>query len=68
MYGVTADVLDFIASFRDYPPRSFPPSFNPAEMMEESMQLLKTKEMLKHGVDPERVRGKLLELLKEPQP
>ena len=68
MYGVTADVLDFIASFRDYPPRSFPPSFNPAEMMEESMQLLKIKEMLKHGVDPERVRGKLLELLKEPQP
>ena len=68
MYGVTADVLDFIASFRDFPPRSFPPSFNPADMMEESMQLLKTREMLKKGVDPERVRGKLLELLKEPQP
>lgn len=68
MYGVTADVLDFIASFRDFPPRSFPPTFNPGEMMEESMQLLKTKEMLKQGVDPERVRGKLLELLKEPQP
>jgi arylsulfatase A-like enzyme len=68
MYGVTEEVLAFIESFRAFPPRSFPPTFNPAEMMEESMQLLKTKDMLKHGVDPARVRGKLLELLKEPQP
>lgn len=68
MYGVTDDVLTFIASFRDFPPRSFPPSFNAADMLEETMKLLKTEDMLKKGVDPERVRGKLQELLKQPQP
>lgn len=68
VYGVTTAVLDFIATFRDFPPRSFPPSFNPADMLEESMQLMKIEQMLRQGVNPERVRGKLLEILKEPQP
>ena len=30
MYGVMDDVFKFAATFKEYPPRSIPPSFNPA--------------------------------------
>jgi arylsulfatase len=33
VYGSTNDVFEFIATFKDFPPRSFPPSFNPANIM-----------------------------------
>ena len=42
MEGVTA----FVASFKDYPPRSVPPSFNPANMLEESLRDIKAKQKL----------------------
>ena len=33
MYGVMADVSAFAESFDEFPPRSFPPSFNPANIL-----------------------------------
>jgi arylsulfatase len=35
VYGTIDEVGKFVASFKDFPPRSFPPSFNPANIMEE---------------------------------
>jgi arylsulfatase len=35
MYGVMDQVFQFVETFKDYPPRSFPPSFNPAAIMSE---------------------------------
>ncbi len=34
LYGVMADIADFAATFKEYPPRSIPPSFNPSTIME----------------------------------
>jgi arylsulfatase len=31
MYGVMQEVFEFVATFKEFPPRSFPPSFNPEE-------------------------------------
>ena len=38
MYGVMDDVFKFAATFKDYPPRSSPPSFNPANIMGETLR------------------------------
>jgi arylsulfatase len=40
-YGMMDEVFKFIATFKDYPPRSFPPSFNPANLMEETLRAIK---------------------------
>ena len=34
VYGVMDEVFQFVATFKEFPPRSFPPSFNPANIME----------------------------------
>lgn len=36
-YGMIDDVVKFAASFKEFPPRSYPPSFNPATIMEETI-------------------------------
>ncbi len=41
VYGVMDDVFAFVATFKDYPPRSFPPSFNPANILEEKLREIK---------------------------
>jgi len=41
MYGVMDEVFQFAATFKDFPPRSFPPSFNPATIMEEMLRTIK---------------------------
>ena len=41
MYGTMDQVFQFIATFDEYPPRSFPPSFNPANLMEEKLRDIK---------------------------
>jgi hypothetical protein len=46
-----------VATFRDFPPRPFPPSFNPANIMETTIDDIKTRKMLKEGLDPDQVRG-----------
>jgi len=44
MYGVMDEVLKFATTFRDYPPRSVPPSFNPATIMEGVMEEIKQEQ------------------------
>ena len=43
MYGVMDDVFQFASTFKDFPPRSFPPSFNPANILEETLDDIKPK-------------------------
>ena len=37
VYGVMDEVVKFAATFKAFPPRSFPPSFNPSTILEETM-------------------------------
>jgi arylsulfatase len=46
MYGVMDDVFKFAESFKQFPPRSVPPSFNPANIMEETLREIKAKQKL----------------------
>lgn len=41
MYGAMDEVYKFAATFKDFPPRSFPPSFVPTNIMEDMMSELK---------------------------
>jgi arylsulfatase A-like enzyme len=38
VYQGMEGVTDFLATFKEYPPRSVPPSFNPANMLEETLR------------------------------
>jgi len=49
MYGVMGEVFEFAATFKDYPPRSDPPSFNPANIMEETLREIKAKQKLERA-------------------
>ena len=46
VYGSMEDVFEFVESFKEFPPRSFPPSFVPANIMEETMQEIKWKRLI----------------------
>ncbi|RUP10752.1 arylsulfatase [Hyphomicrobium sp.] len=59
MYGVMDDVFQFATTFKDFPPRSFPPSFNPANILEQEMDSIKRKEAFKQSLDLDRIRGGL---------
>ena len=37
VYGVMDEVFKFAATFKEFPPRSIPPSFNPATIMDETI-------------------------------
>ncbi len=37
MYGVMDEITKFAMTFQEFPPRSIPPSFNPATIMEETL-------------------------------
>ncbi|RYD62655.1 MAG: arylsulfatase, partial [Verrucomicrobiaceae bacterium] len=47
MYGVMDEVFKFTATFKEYPPRSFPPSFNPATIMEETLREIRAERKLR---------------------
>ncbi len=64
-YGMMDDVFEFVASFKDFPPRSFPPSFNPANIMESMLDDIKTRKMLRERVDPDQVRGALNRMIQQ---
>jgi len=49
MYGVMDDVFKFAATFKDYPPRSSPPSFNPANVMGDTLRAIKAKKKLEEA-------------------
>jgi len=63
MYGVMDDVFQFAASFKEFPPRSFPPSFNPANIMEEEMEQMKRMDSFKKNLDLDRIRGRLNQMI-----
>ncbi|MGO4682094.1 arylsulfatase [Hyphomicrobium sp. 2TAF46] len=65
MYGVMDDVFQFASTFKDFPPRSFPPSFNPANILSEEMDDIKRKEAFKKNLDLDRIRGKLNQMIDE---
>jgi arylsulfatase A-like enzyme len=66
-YGMMDEVFQFVATFKDFPPRSFPPSFNPANILESTMDTLKQKEALKAGLDLNRIRGNLERMIDQHQ-
>jgi arylsulfatase len=37
VYGTMDEVFKFAATFKEFPPRSFPPSFVPTTIMEETL-------------------------------
>lgn len=41
IYGAMDDVFQFTATFKEFPPRSFPPSFVPTTVMEDAMEAIK---------------------------
>jgi hypothetical protein len=65
VYGIMEEVFQFAATFKDFPPRSFPPSFNPANILEEEMDDIKRKEAFKKSLDLDRIRGNLNQMIDE---
>jgi arylsulfatase len=49
MYGVMEEVFQFAATFEEFPPRSFPPSFNPANVLEETMRMIRAERALRQA-------------------
>jgi len=56
MYGVMDEVFKFAETFRAFPPRSIPPSFNPANIMDETLREIragrKLRNMFPHLPEP----------------
>ncbi|MBR1121125.1 arylsulfatase [Bradyrhizobium lablabi] len=65
VYGTMDDVFQFVATFKEFPPRSFPPSFNPANIMESMLEGIKQKRALAEGMDVERVRAELTRIIQQ---
>jgi arylsulfatase len=65
LYGVIDEVAQFAATFKEFPPRSFPPSFNPANMLEDEMDQIKRRESFKKSLDIDRIRGGLNKMIDE---
>jgi arylsulfatase len=62
VYGVMDEVFKFAASFKEYPPRSFPPSFNPATILDETLRQIKIEKKLREAYPlPTGAEGKLKE-------
>jgi len=49
MYGAIQDVVVFAESFKEYPPRSFPPSFVPTSIMEQTLERIKAGRALREA-------------------
>ncbi|MET0678617.1 MAG: arylsulfatase [Bradyrhizobium sp.] len=64
-YGMMDEVFQFVATFKEFPPRSFPPSFNPANILEGMMDGIKQKKALADGMDVEKVRAGLNRIIRE---
>jgi len=43
LYGIMDEVFKFAATFKEFKPRSFPPSFNPANILEEELTEIKAE-------------------------
>jgi arylsulfatase len=64
-YGMMDDVFKFVETFQEFPPRSFPPSFNPANVLESTLDGIKRKDAFKQNLDLERIRGGLNRMIDE---
>jgi arylsulfatase len=49
LYGVIQDVFEFVQTFKEFPPRSFPPSFNPANVMEDTLREIRAGRKLREA-------------------
>jgi arylsulfatase A-like enzyme len=65
VYGAMDEVFQFVETFKDFPPRSFPPSFNPANIMESTLDGIKEDRRLKHQLDLDRIRGGLNRMIEQ---
>ena len=65
IYGVMDNIFQFASTFKDFPPRSFPPSFNPANILEEEMDQIKRRETFKKSLDLDRIRGGLNKMIEK---
>jgi arylsulfatase len=65
VYGTMDDVLQLLATFREFPPRSFPPSFVPSNIMESTLDAIKQRKALTEGLDVERIRAKLNAMIEQ---
>ena len=48
-YGLMDEVFKFAATFNEYPPRSFPPTFNPTNLMEDKLREIKASRKLREA-------------------
>jgi arylsulfatase A-like enzyme len=44
VYGVMDEVFQFVETFKEFPPRSFPPRFVPATIMEQTLEAIKQED------------------------
>jgi arylsulfatase len=65
VYGTMDDVFQFVESFKEFPPRSFPPSFVPANILESTLETIKERREIRQSLDPERIRGTLNKLIEQ---
>jgi arylsulfatase A-like enzyme len=65
VYGAMDEVFQFVATFKEFPPRSVPPSFNPANIMESTLNTMKEKKALTEGLDLDRIRGGLNKMIEQ---
>jgi arylsulfatase len=65
VYGTMDEVFKFVASFKEFPPRSFPPSFNPANIMESTLDGFKENKRLKGELDLDRIRAGLDRMIEQ---
>jgi hypothetical protein len=49
VYQGMEEVTKFVPTFKEFPPRSVPPSFNPANIMEETLRAMKAKQKLERA-------------------
>ena len=49
VYEGMGSVNEFVTSFKEFPPRSTPPSFNPANMLEDTLREIKAKDKLERA-------------------
>ena len=49
VYEGMGGVMTFLASFEEFPPRSTPPSFNPANMLEQKLREIKAKQKIERA-------------------
>jgi len=62
-YGMMDEVFHFVGTFKEFPPRSFPPSFNPANILESTLDGIKRREEFRKNLDLDRIRGGLNKMI-----